>query len=119
MVSRPYTCGDSGFESAAPYILEFLSSHPGRWRWARVDIGGCEAPTTNNVTDEGGGALSGPRRSPPALGAPWGHAPPVWCHTGAHNTPDWTHDSAAGWRRSWRLEVCGSAPSTLALSFEL
>ena len=55
-------------------------------------------------------APPGPRRSPPALGAPWGHAPPVWCHTGAHNTPDWTHDSAPGWRRSWRLGVCGSGP---------
>ena len=55
-------------------------------------------------------APPGPRRSPPALGVPWGHAPPVWCHTGAHNTPDWTHDSAPGWRRSWRLGVCGSGP---------
>ena len=58
-------------------------------------------------------APPGPRRSPPALGVPWGHAPPVWCHTGAHNTPDWTHDSAPGWRRSCGLGVRGSAPSPL------
>ena len=49
-----------------------------------------------------------PRRGPPALGVPWGHAPPIWCHTGASNTPDSAHDSAPGWRRSCGLGVCGS-----------
>ena len=63
-------------------------------------------------------APPGPRRSPPALGVPWGHAPPVWCHTGAHNTPDWTHDSAPGWRRSWRLGVCGSGPGAFQVDVD-
>ena len=49
----------------------------------------------------------GPHRGPPALGVPWGHAPPVWCHTGAHNIPDSAHD---GWWRSCRLGVSGSGP---------
>ena len=41
-------------------------------------------------------AAPGPHRGPRALGVPWGHAPPVWLDIGAHNTPDWTHDSAPG-----------------------
>ena len=58
-------------------------------------------------------APPGPHRGPPALGPPWGHAPPVWRGIGAPNTPDSAHDSAPGWRRSWGLGVCGSAPGAL------
>ena len=49
----------------------------------------------------------GPCRSPPALGVPWGHAPPVWCRADAHNTPDWTHDSTPDWWRSSLMEARG------------
>ena len=66
-------------------------------------------------------APPGPRRSPPALGVPWDHAPPVRCRTGAHDTPDWTHDSAPyapGWRRSWRLGVCGDHAGAALVHFK-
>ena len=69
---------------------------------------GALGPISANVRHKA--APRGPRRSPPALGALWGHAPPVWCRADAHNTPDWTHDSTTGWWRSWRLGVCGSGP---------
>ena len=85
--------------------LWFLSQRrPRPWRRDMAALGSISADVRHKA------APPAPHRGPPALGAPWGHAPPVWCHTGAHNTPDWTHDSAPGWRRSWGLGVCGSSP---------
>ena len=41
-------------------------------------------------------APPGPRRSPPAVGVPWGHAPPVWRPRWPCRRPN-EPDSAPGW----------------------
>ena len=103
---------------------------------SRVDIGRCEAQGGAPCPRRSPPA-TGPRGPlgpwPPGL-APWmavqapkphpirpqagaaakwgGYMPHPRDKTGlgGHNTPDWTHDSAPGWWRSWRLGVCGSGP---------
>ena len=53
--------------------LWFLSQRrPRPWRRDMAALGSISADVRHKA------APPGPRRSPPALGVPWGHVPPIW-----------------------------------------